>query len=124
MQGRLSLQAVTHFDKIAVRVAKVDGQELTNSADLLGGAAGVVLDRPLGDRAHIQKEHMVEILSHGGEIVMHGPQVFQGYWQRPDATAEVFIELDGKNVRAEADFSDGTSDDFATIPGVFEATCP
>lgn len=31
-----------------------------------------------------------------GEIVIHGEQVFQGYWNRPDATAEAFIELDGK----------------------------
>ena len=31
-----------------------------------------------------------------GEIIMSGPQVFQGYWKRPDATADAFIELDGK----------------------------
>lgn len=31
-----------------------------------------------------------------GEIVIHGEQVFQGYWKRPEATAEAFIELDGK----------------------------
>ncbi|SDU21098.1 long-chain-fatty-acid--CoA ligase [Halopseudomonas salegens] len=31
-----------------------------------------------------------------GEIVMAGEQVFQGYWNNPAATAEAFIELDGK----------------------------
>jgi len=31
-----------------------------------------------------------------GEIVIHGPEVFQGYWRRPEATAQAFIELDGK----------------------------
>ena len=31
-----------------------------------------------------------------GEIVMHGPQVFLGYWNKPEDTAQVFIELDGK----------------------------
>jgi fatty-acyl-CoA synthase len=31
-----------------------------------------------------------------GEIVMHGPQVFLGYWNKPADTAQVFIELDGK----------------------------
>jgi fatty-acyl-CoA synthase len=31
-----------------------------------------------------------------GEIVMHGPQVFLGYWQRPEDTAQVFIEIEGK----------------------------
>ncbi|MDO8457288.1 MAG: long-chain fatty acid--CoA ligase [Burkholderiaceae bacterium] len=32
-----------------------------------------------------------------GEIIMHGPQIFSGYWKRPDATAAAFIELDGKS---------------------------
>ena len=31
-----------------------------------------------------------------GEIIMSGPQVFQGYWKRPDATADAFMDLDGK----------------------------
>ena len=31
-----------------------------------------------------------------GEIVVCGPQVFQGYWNRPEETARAFIELDGK----------------------------
>ena len=32
-----------------------------------------------------------------GEIVTHGPMVFKGYWRHPQATAEAFIELDGKS---------------------------
>jgi fatty-acyl-CoA synthase len=31
-----------------------------------------------------------------GEIVSSGPQIFQGYWNNPEATAACFIELDGK----------------------------
>jgi fatty-acyl-CoA synthase len=31
-----------------------------------------------------------------GEIVIHGPMVFEGYWKRPDATEAAFIMLDGK----------------------------
>ena len=31
-----------------------------------------------------------------GEIIVHGPEVFEGYWQRPDATQAVFIEKEGK----------------------------
>jgi fatty-acyl-CoA synthase len=31
-----------------------------------------------------------------GEIVTHGPQVFQGYWNKPDDTAQAFVEIEGK----------------------------
>ena len=31
-----------------------------------------------------------------GEIIIHGPQVFRGYWGQPEATAKAFIEFEGK----------------------------
>ncbi|WP_024537843.1 long-chain fatty acid--CoA ligase [Comamonas badia] len=31
-----------------------------------------------------------------GEIVVHGPEVFDGYWKHPDATEAVFFMLEGK----------------------------
>jgi fatty-acyl-CoA synthase len=31
-----------------------------------------------------------------GEIIIHGPMVFDGYWKRPEATQAAFIEFDGK----------------------------
>jgi fatty-acyl-CoA synthase len=31
-----------------------------------------------------------------GEIIVHGPQVFRGYWNQPQATAEAFLLHDGK----------------------------
>ena len=31
-----------------------------------------------------------------GEIIMRGPQIFDGYWQRPEATADAFIEFEGQ----------------------------
>lgn len=31
-----------------------------------------------------------------GEILVSGPQVFLGYWNQPEETAQAFVELDGK----------------------------
>ncbi|WP_042885512.1 long-chain-fatty-acid--CoA ligase [Cupriavidus necator] len=38
-----------------------------------------------------------------GEIVMHGPTMFGGYWNKPEATAAAFIELDGKRFLRSGD---------------------
>lgn len=31
-----------------------------------------------------------------GEIITHGPQVFEGYWNQPEATEQCFVTVDGK----------------------------
>ncbi len=40
-----------------------------------------------------------------GEIVVHAPQVMQGYWRQPQATAESFIELDGRRFLRTGDLA-------------------
>jgi fatty-acyl-CoA synthase len=49
------------------------------------------------DARVIDPESRMELRPHEvGEIIVHGPQVFRGYWKQPQATAEAFIEHDGK----------------------------
>jgi fatty-acyl-CoA synthase len=49
------------------------------------------------DARVVDPQHLTELpVGESGEIVIHGPQVFQGYWKRPDETAKAFFELDGK----------------------------
>lgn len=49
------------------------------------------------DARVIDPETLAELgVGEQGEIIMHGPEIFQGYWKRPDATAAAFITLDGK----------------------------
>ncbi len=50
------------------------------------------------DSRVVDPETLVELpQGESGEIVMSGPQVFKGYWKRPDATASAFFERDGKS---------------------------
>jgi fatty-acyl-CoA synthase len=52
----------------------------------------------LSTDARIWNPETKQECAHGeeGEIIINGPEVFRGYWKRPDATAEAFIELEGK----------------------------
>ncbi|HEX2011849.1 MAG TPA: long-chain fatty acid--CoA ligase, partial [Roseateles sp.] len=40
-----------------------------------------------------------------GEIVVHAPQVMQGYWQQPRATEEAFVEIAGKRFLRTGDMA-------------------
>jgi fatty-acyl-CoA synthase len=46
----------------------------------------------------IDPETGVEVaVGQTGEIVLRGATVFQGYWRQPEATAQAFIDLDGRS---------------------------
>jgi len=47
-----------------------------------------------------------------GEIVIHGPEVFQGYWKRPQATQAAFLELEGKQFFRSGDLGYVDSDGY------------
>jgi fatty-acyl-CoA synthase len=40
-----------------------------------------------------------------GEIIVHGPQVMQGYWGQPQATEAAFVTLDGKRFLRTGDLA-------------------
>ena len=49
------------------------------------------------DARVIDPETLQEVpVGEQGEIIIHGPEVFEGYWKRPDATEAAFIEFEGK----------------------------
>ncbi|MFZ5519923.1 MAG: long-chain fatty acid--CoA ligase [Pseudomonadota bacterium] len=40
-----------------------------------------------------------------GEIIVCGPQVMQGYWNKPEATADSFVQIDGKRFLRTGDLA-------------------
>lgn len=47
-----------------------------------------------------------------GEIIIHGPEVFDGYWKRPEATQAVFVDIDGKRFFRSGDLGHVDSDGY------------
>ena len=50
-----------------------------------------------------------------GELVIRGPQIMQGYWNRPDAQAETFAEIDGQSWLRTGDIAQLDEDGFLKI---------
>ncbi|MGC4366148.1 long-chain fatty acid--CoA ligase [Hydrogenophaga sp. R2] len=49
------------------------------------------------DARVIDPETLQEMpVGEAGEIIIHGPEVFDGYWKRPEATEAAFITFEGK----------------------------
>ncbi|MCP4672757.1 MAG: long-chain fatty acid--CoA ligase, partial [Desulfobacula sp.] len=54
-------------------------------------------------------------LGEDGEIAICGPQVMKGYWKRPDANDEVFVQIDGKRYFLTGDIGNIDKDGYITI---------
>jgi long-chain acyl-CoA synthetase len=50
-----------------------------------------------------------------GELAICGPQVMKGYWKRPDANNEVFIQINGKQYFLTGDIGNIDTDGYITI---------
>ncbi len=46
----------------------------------------------------LDKEDPSKLAPYGepGELAIHGPQIMRGYWNKPEAAADVFVDRDGK----------------------------
>jgi fatty-acyl-CoA synthase len=65
------------------------------------------------DARVIDPDTLLEVpVGEQGEIIMHGPEVFQGYWKRPDATAAAFITLEGKRFFRSGDLGHVDADGY------------
>jgi fatty-acyl-CoA synthase len=65
------------------------------------------------DSRVVDPETLAEMpVGEAGEIITHGPQVFHGYWKRPDATEAAFVEVDGKRFFRTGDLGRVDADGF------------
>ena len=65
------------------------------------------------DARVIDPETLAELpVGEQGEIVICGPEVFQGYWKRPEATAQAFITLEGRRFFRSGDLGHVDADGY------------
>ncbi|MDJ0643404.1 MAG: long-chain fatty acid--CoA ligase [Erythrobacter sp.] len=65
----------------------------------------------------LDKEDPTKLAADGepGELAIHGPQVMRGYWNRPEAAADAFVERDGKRYLRTGDVAVIDEDGFLSI---------
>lgn len=106
-------------------VRLVEGYGLTESAGVVSanpyegfrkrGTIGQVV--PGTEVILLDKEDPSRLASEGepGELAIHGPQVMRGYWNRPEAAADTFVERDGKRYLRTGDVAVIDADGFLEI---------
>jgi fatty-acyl-CoA synthase len=65
------------------------------------GVPGPGVDSRIVDPVTLQELPRGEV----GEIVTRAPQVMKGYWNQPQATAEAFVEIDGRRFLRTGDLA-------------------
>ena len=106
-------------------VRLVEGYGLTESSGVVStnpyvaqrkaGTIGQVL--PQTRLLLLDKEDASKLAPEGepGELAIHGPQIMQGYWNLPQADAEVFVEHQGRKWLRTGDVATIAADGFVEI---------
>ena len=109
----------------ATGVRLVEGYGLTESSGVVSanpyegirkpGTIGQVVMRT--EVLLLDKEDPSIIAPNGepGELALHGPQIMQGYWNRPEAAKDVFVEHHGKTWLRTGDVATLDEDGFLEI---------
>ncbi|WP_284123849.1 long-chain-fatty-acid--CoA ligase [Parerythrobacter aestuarii] len=109
----------------ATGVRLVEGYGLTESSGVVSvnpyeglrkrGTIGQVV--PGTEVLLLDKEDPAKIVPDGepGELAVHGPQIMRGYWNRPNAAADVFVEHYGKRWLRTGDVAVIDEDGFISI---------
>jgi len=105
--------AVAEAMKSRFGIAYNEGYGMTETASFLHanpldrsklgslGIPGPGVDSRIVDPVTLQELPRGEV----GEIVTHAPQVMKGYWKQPQATAEAFVEIDGRRFLRTGDLA-------------------
>jgi len=105
--------AVAEAMKTRFGIAYNEGYGMTETASFLHanplqrakpgslGVPGPGVDSRIVDPVTLQELPRGEV----GEIVTHAPQVMKGYWNQPQATAEVFVEIEGRRFLRTGDLA-------------------
>ena len=114
----------TRFEE-ATGVRVVEGYGLTESSGVVSanpyegtrkkGTIGQLIAQT--EALLVDKEDPSIIVADGGpgELIIHGPQIMKGYWQRPETDAEVFVEYQGKKWLRTGDVATVDEDGFWSI---------
>ncbi|UIP07353.1 long-chain fatty acid--CoA ligase [Erythrobacter sp. SDW2] len=126
ISGGAPMPAPVHDKFEAVTgVRLVEGYGLTETSGVVSanpyvgtrkkGTIGQVV--PGTDVLLLDKEDPAKLAPDGepGELAIHGPQVMRGYWNRPDAAADTFVDHNGKQWLRTGDVATIDSDGFLSI---------
>ena len=126
ISGGAPMPAPVHdrFEEVTgVRV--VEGYGLTESSGVVtaGAYAGLRKKGTIGQLVAgteillVDKEDPTKLAPEGepGELIIYGPQVMRGYWQRPETDADVFVEHGGKRYLRTGDVAQWDDGDFLKI---------